>query len=143
MSEDRKTFSDTLEIDGKQIDVAASFPSFKGFIDGGEFKAEMPADVYDRLIAYLVENIEGGTLEELAAVLGLQKWERILEQLLAELRAKGDLITAREPRMKMASWEISYSGGNSEIPENSEIKRPVYSDVYRLSPQRWIEVKSA
>ncbi len=138
MGEDRRTTVQSLEIDGKTVDLVASFSPLLKPEDS--FKEAMPTDVRDRLIAYLLEHMEGGTEEELAAALGLKKWERLFEELLGEMHRVGELIIAREPRMQMAIWNVTFAMGDDDgNPDGSEIRRPIANSVYRLSPQTWIE----
>ena len=104
-------------------------------------------EVTEKIVAYLAEHVEGGTRSELIEALGLDDHRFSAGVALNALQANGDVIVAREKRTMQVEWAISSNvdfrtGSPLGHSMDQTIERTEYADVYRLSPQAWIEAVS-
>ena len=89
----------------------------------------------DMLLEFLLEHPEGATLLELKRELGAAT--AAIAVLVNALEQAGDLMPARDKREVKSRWELT-----SSMADSSVIARTEHQTVYRLSPQKWIEMVS-
>jgi hypothetical protein len=94
------------------------------------------------IIEHLFEHQEGATIRELTDALGAQF--NAVKGAVAQMALDGDVITARDKKPMKVTWDIvtDYGPGSYKRPENKRVERIEHKAVFRLSPDKWIELAS-
>jgi len=102
-------------------------------------------EMEERLVAYLIDNPSGGTKNELLKAIGLPEGEsHSFAFLLARMCEQGRLIVAKEKRKQEVQWTVTtdYSAECRKASDRETVRREEYIDIYRPSPEAWIEAVS-
>lgn len=135
-----------LIMDGKRVAYSASIMPMPS--EGGELAPFdlNSTELYEQLVNYLAEHPAGGTRDELLKELDLENHRIQVSFLLREMQERGDVIVAREKRAAHVAWLVHTDiGGMAMKPplrRGEKIEKIDYLEVFRLSPQAWIEAVS-